>query len=60
MSKTCLNLFVVKPENIFGGEEGAALLAPVPLGLHDVQVKGVGVPRRNTKTNHTGNNTNLT
>ncbi len=36
----------MKPENIFGGEEGAALLAPVPLGLHDVQVEGVGVSGR--------------
>jgi hypothetical protein len=56
MSKTCLYLFVVKPENIFRGEEGAALLAPVPLGLHDVQVEGVGVPRRKTKTYQSGNN----
>jgi hypothetical protein len=46
MSKTYLYLFVVEPENIFGGEERAALLAPVPLGLHDVQVKGVGVSER--------------
>jgi hypothetical protein len=56
MSKTCLYLFVVKPENIFGGEEGAALLASVPLGLHDVQVEGVGVSRRKKKRNLVGIN----
>ncbi len=53
MSKTCLYLFVVKPENIFGGEEGAALLASVPLGLHDVQVERVGVSGRKTKQKET-------